>query len=114
MSLSLCRSVAEVLITGERWFVAMPLMLQALEQLDPRRVSTGSVEDQKQPIAFMFTGQGSQYPGMGAGLYEHEPVFRYHVDECAELLKPHLGCDLRDVIYPRRAEAAGRRRRRKF
>ena len=79
---------------------------EALEQLDPRRVSTGSVEDQKQPIAFMFTGQGSQYPGMGAGLYEHEPVFRYHVDECAELLKPHLGCDLRDVIYPRRAEAA--------
>ena len=24
-------------------------------------------------------GKGSQYPGMGAGLYEHEPVFRYHV-----------------------------------
>ena len=60
----------------------------------------------------MFTGQGSQYPGMGAGLYEHEPVFRYHVDECAELLKPHLGCDLRDVIYPRRGAAKRRRRRR--
>ncbi|HKR15458.1 MAG TPA: beta-ketoacyl synthase N-terminal-like domain-containing protein [Pyrinomonadaceae bacterium] len=76
----------------------------ALEQLDPRRVSTGSVDEQTRSIAFMFTGQGSQYPGMSAGLYEHEPVFRFHVDECAELLKPRIGRDLRDVIYPPETE----------
>lgn len=77
----------------------------ALERLDPRRISTRAIDEQARPIAFMFTGQGSQYPGMGAGLYEHEPVFRLRVDECAELLKPHIGRDLRDVIYPQETDS---------
>lgn len=79
--------------------------VDVLERLDPRRVSTGTAKDQKSPVAFMFTGQGSQYPGMGAGLYEHEPVFRRHVDRCSELLLPHLRRDLRDRIYPRDTDA---------
>ena len=37
---------------------------------------------------------------MGRGLYESEPEFRAEVDRCAEILKPHLGFDIRDVIYP--------------
>ncbi|BAY34384.1 beta-ketoacyl synthase [Nostoc carneum NIES-2107] len=52
------------------------------------------------PVVFMFPGQGSQYVNMGQELYETEPYFREQVDYCAELLKPHLGFDLRDVIYP--------------
>lgn len=75
--------------------------VDVLERLDARRVSTGTAKDQKSFVAFMFTGQGSQYPGMAAGLYEHEPVFRRHVDRCSELLLPHLRRDLRDTIYPR-------------
>ena len=43
---------------------------------------------------------------MGAGLYEHEPIFRAQVDRCAELLRPHLGLDLRAVIYPAAAGPA--------
>jgi acyl transferase domain-containing protein/acyl carrier protein len=78
----------------------------ALDRLDPRSVSTSSADERTLPIAFMFAGQGSQYPGMGADLYDHEPVFRFHVDQCAELLNPHLGCDLREVIYPRDSQDA--------
>ena len=51
-------------------------------------------------VVFLFPGQGSQYVHMARGIYEAEPVFREHVDRCAELLAPHLGLDLRSIIYP--------------
>lgn len=51
-------------------------------------------------VIFMFSGQGSQYVHMGRDIYETEPVFRESVDQCGEILKPVLGTDLRDIIYP--------------
>jgi amino acid adenylation domain-containing protein len=53
----------------------------------------------KPPVVFMFPGGGTQYPGMGRELYESEAVYRAVIDECAALLQPHLGCDLRTVLY---------------
>jgi thioester reductase-like protein len=74
--------------------------VRALRARAPRQVSTGAHDGGSRPVVFMFHGQGAQYVGMGAGLYRSEPVFREQVDLCAELLRPHLGLDLRDVLYP--------------
>ena len=58
------------------------------------------------PLAFMFAGQGTQHVHMAAGLYRHEPTFRDELDRCADLLTPHLGLDLRRILYPSAAGAA--------
>ncbi|MDT5271154.1 MAG: hypothetical protein QOH49_3340 [Acidobacteriota bacterium] len=73
----------------------------ALRGLDPKRVHAGEAgEDEERQVVFMFSGQGSQYVGMGRGLYETEPLFREEIGRCAELLKARLGFDLREVLYP--------------
>ena len=72
----------------------------ALEVEDTRRIYAHQQDAKNNPVAFMFTGQGSQYVNMGRDLYAGEPLFRQQVDACAEILKPHLGLDLLTVLYP--------------
>ncbi|WP_394845470.1 acyltransferase domain-containing protein [Pendulispora brunnea] len=60
----------------------------------PAAVS-GVVRGESRPrIAFLFTGQGSQYAGMGRGLYRSQPAFRRAFDRCAQLFEPRLGFSL--------------------
>ena len=63
----------------------------ALGQPAPGIVIGQVVPGTKPRIAFLFTGQGSQYVGMGRELYETQPTFRRALDRCAEVLGTALG-----------------------
>jgi acyl transferase domain-containing protein/surfactin synthase thioesterase subunit len=49
-------------------------------------------------LAFLFSGQASQYARMGAELYRHQSVFRQEIDRCAEIVGDRLGRPLGDVL----------------
>ncbi len=49
-------------------------------------------------VAFAYTGQASQWEGMGRALYESEPVFRAVIDRCDDLLRQERRVSLLDVM----------------
>ena len=81
------RSVAELKKHLEAWLRKVAGNASSLQ-----RTSSG-------PIAFMFSGQGSQYAGMAAKLYRTHAVFRNAMDQCHALAEPYLEQGLREVVF---------------
>ena len=65
----------------------------------PAGVVVGEVVGDAPKVALLYTGQGSQYPGMGRGLYESQPVFRDALDHVAGLLDGWLDRPLLEVMF---------------
>ncbi|THA54613.1 type I polyketide synthase [Streptomyces sp. A1136] len=49
-------------------------------------------------VAFLFTGQGSEYPGMTAGLHRESAAYRRHLEEADAALAPHTGFSVRELL----------------
>jgi len=56
-------------------------------------------QDEAPGLAFLFSGQASQYPGMGAELYRREPLFRETFDRCDEIFAATRGYRLKDIVF---------------
>jgi acyl transferase domain-containing protein len=83
-----------------------PAALRAhLEGKRQRAVLRGALPKKAPSVIFLYSGQGSQSPGMGRRLYEMFPVFRETLDRCAALAAPRLGPSLLETLFSGTDEA---------
>jgi acyl transferase domain-containing protein len=101
---ALCWSSNEIK-TGHRYRYAVPAgsgreLAEALRAAaeDPSVVCDAARPKTRPRIAFLFTGQGSQFPGMTAGLLRDSPLYRRFLSEADEALRPHVGESLVELI----------------
>lgn len=74
--------------------------VDVLKKAEPYNLVQGKAIGATKPnTVFMFSGQGSQYIGMGKELYETNGCFREIIDHCCEQLEGYLGIDLRKIMY---------------
>ncbi len=68
-------------------------------EISPGVAYDRSRADAPPKVAFLFSGQGAQYAGMGHQLYETQPTFRRAIDRCAQILRNDLDRPLTEVLF---------------
>jgi acyl transferase domain-containing protein/glutamate-1-semialdehyde aminotransferase len=94
--------VGRRVFSQRRFFVSQDRSeaLRLLSSPYPPAVTGTNSTNRETSVGFLFPGQGAQRVNMGRGLYQSEEVYRSAIDRCAHILKPHIGLDLRDKLYP--------------
>jgi acyl transferase domain-containing protein len=84
--------------------------IAAMEACHAQPLLSSVAENRDRSFAFMFPGQGAQYPGLGRGLFDEYQEFRAVSSECFGLLARHMpGIDLRKVMLDAPDSAAHER-----
>ncbi len=89
----------ERLVTTAASATELQEALAAFARGEEAPVETGRVPAQPPRVAFLFTGQGAAWTGMGRQLYATHPGFRDTIDRCAEILGPHLPVPLPELLF---------------
>ncbi|MCF2151836.1 acyltransferase domain-containing protein [Desmonostoc muscorum LEGE 12446] len=84
-------------------------LLMQLQAFTAKQDTLGLVKGQltskkRLKVAFLFTGQGSQYANMGRELYETQPTFRKALEQCDAILSLYLNNSLLNILYPEPGE----------
>tara|TARA_R110002096_G_scaffold189337_1_gene369900 strand:- start:2298 stop:8939 length:6642 start_codon:yes stop_codon:yes gene_type:complete len=61
-------------------------------------VTGATIRNQSGQLAFLFPGQGSQYPGMCQSLYAWNAQFRETLDRCGALVREYADIDIVDIM----------------
>ncbi|NBH11151.1 type I polyketide synthase, partial [Amycolatopsis sp. SID8362] len=99
-SLATTRSAfgSRAVVSGRTRAELLELLSALADGGEPAGLVTGSATGTP-PVAFLFSGQGSQRAGTGRELYERYPVFAEALDAVTARLDAELGCSLRDVLF---------------
>lgn len=79
--------------------LSLQAQLSVLAQGDTGQAALGVVPTGMPQVAFLFTGQGSQYANMGHFLFDSCRVFRRELEECDRILQDSLETPLLEVLY---------------
>ena len=61
-------------------------------------VTSGTSIGRDLPLAFIYSGNGGQHPGMGLSAYSHNEHFRAHLENLDEVFRPLAGWSLREML----------------